>query len=80
MSSAGEIFPGVSVDPEVHHGRPVIAGTRIPVSVIVGHLGAGDSIETVMDAYKLSEEQVRAALRYAAQIVASEAVYAVNAQ
>lgn len=69
MASAGEIFPGVSVDPEIHHGKPVIAGTRIPASVIVGHLGAGDSIETVMEAYKLTDEQVRAALRY---VLASE--------
>jgi uncharacterized protein (DUF433 family) len=70
-ASAGEIYPGVTVDPETVHDQPVIAGTRIPVAVIVGHLAAGDRLETVMDAYKLTEEQVRAALGYAAQLVSS---------
>lgn len=64
MSAAGEVFPGIVVDPEIHHGKPVIAGTRVPVSVVVGHLGAGDTMETVTEAYELTDEQVRAALRY----------------
>ncbi len=77
-ATAGEIYPGITVDPETVHGQPVIAGTRIPVAVIVGHLAAGDRMETVMDAYKVTEEQVRAALGYAAQLVSSESVYAVQ--
>jgi uncharacterized protein (DUF433 family) len=72
---AGEIYPGVTVDPAIVHGKPVLTGTRVLVSQIVGHLAAGDSVETVCDAYGLNEEQVRTALGYAASRVASEEVY-----
>lgn len=77
-SGAGEIYPGVTVDPAIVHGKPVLTGTRILVSQIVGHLAAGDSMETVCDAYGLTPEQVRAALGYAASRVASEEVYVVS--
>jgi len=64
---AGEIYPGVTVDPSIVHGKPVITGMRILVSRIVGHLAAGDSIETVCEAYDLTQQQVRAALAFAAK-------------
>ncbi len=35
------IAPRIGVDPEVRFGKPVIAGTRVPVSVIVGAVGCG---------------------------------------
>lgn len=71
---AGEVFPGVVVDPAVHHGVPVLAGTRIAVQTIIELLAAGDTMETVMDAYHLTPEQVRAALGYAADRLAAESV------
>jgi uncharacterized protein (DUF433 family) len=55
----------VTVDPALVHGKLILTGTRILVSQIVGHLAAGDSIETVCDAYGLTPEQARAALGYA---------------
>lgn len=75
-TGATEIYPGVVVNPGVMGGTPVLTGTRIPVGVIVGHLAAGDSIETVMDEYRITDAQVRAALGYAAHLVTSEEVYA----
>jgi uncharacterized protein (DUF433 family) len=74
---AGEIYPGVVVDPRITHGVPVLAGTRIPVQLILGQLAAGDSIEDVMEAYDLTAEQVRSALGYAAERISAERVYAV---
>ncbi len=71
-----EIYPGVTVNPRVMGGTPVLAGTRIPVGVIVGHLAAGDAIETVMAEYRITDALVRAALGYAAHLVTSEEVYA----
>jgi uncharacterized protein (DUF433 family) len=76
-NNAGEIYPGVVVDPRIAHGVPVLAGTRIPVQLIPGHLAAGDSIEDVMEAYDLTAEQVRAALGYAAERIAAERVYGI---
>jgi uncharacterized protein (DUF433 family) len=73
-ANAVEIFPGVVVDPQISGGTPVIAGTRVPVEVVLGHLAAGDRAEEISAEYDLSQEQVRAAIGYAAQIVASERV------
>jgi len=73
---AKEIFPGVTVDPQVVHGRPVVAGTRVPVEVVVGELAGGSSFDEVMQDYHLTHEQVRAALGYAAQMLSSTTVYA----
>lgn len=79
VQQAGEIFPGVKVDPEIMSGVPVIAGTRVPVEVILGHLAAGDTEAAVMAEYDLTADQIRAAFGYAAQVVASERVYVVSA-
>jgi len=35
-----EVAPRIVVDEKVRFGRPVIAGTRVPVDVVVGKLGA----------------------------------------
>jgi len=72
------IAPRISVDPEVGFGKPVIAGTRVPVSVIVGHIAAGDSSEDVQREYGLEIEDVRAALSYEAKLVEDEAIRATN--
>ena len=78
VGQAREVYPGVVVDPHIMHGKPVLAGTRIPVQLIVGQLAAGESIEAVMQAYSLTQEQVRTALGYAAERVAAETVYVVS--
>jgi uncharacterized protein (DUF433 family) len=60
----------IAVDPAVHHGEPCIKDTRIPVSVIVGSIADGDRPEELLRAYpSLTEEDVRAALHYAAEAV-----------
>ena len=40
----------VSRDPQVMSGALVFAGTRVPVSVLVEYLAAGDSLEYFLDA------------------------------
>ncbi len=74
------IFPGMAVSPQVKGGTPVIAGTRVPVEVVLGHLAAGDSAAVIMAEYDLTDAQIRAALGYATQLVACEGVYAVAAE
>ena len=60
----------IVVDPAIHHGEPCIQGTRVPVSVIVASIAAGDPIPEILAAYpSLTEEDVRAALRFAADAV-----------
>ena len=60
----------ISVDPAVHAGEPCIRGTRVPVSVIVGSVADGDSVEAVLAEYPaLTPEDVHAALKFAADAV-----------
>jgi uncharacterized protein (DUF433 family) len=63
-----EIFPGIAIDPEVRFGKPCITGTRVDVATVVGAIGAGESLETVQEEYRLTREQVLAAVRYAAHV------------
>ena len=39
----------ITVDPEIHSGTPVFAGTRVPVKSLFDHLEAGDSLEVFLD-------------------------------
>ena len=59
----------VIIDKNIMHGQPVIEGTRMPVSVVLGSLADGMTVEEVMEEYDLSEEDIRAALRYAADLI-----------
>jgi len=55
----------IVIDPSICHGKPVIRGTRTPVSTILGHLAGGDSFEIVRREYDLTDEDIRAALAFA---------------
>ena len=68
-----EVFPGISMDPDVRFGKPCLSGTRIDVATVVGALAAGESADTVSAEYSLSPEQIRTALAYAAHIAAHQA-------
>lgn len=56
------------MDPEVRFGKPCIAGTRVDVATIVGAVAAGESLQTIQEEYRLSTEQISAALRYATHL------------
>ena len=71
-----ELFPGVISDSEILGGEVVIMGTRVPVSLILGHLSAGMSIDELLYEYDLSVENVRAALGYAAKRIEEEVIHA----
>jgi uncharacterized protein (DUF433 family) len=68
----------INIDPGIQGGKPVIRGTRVPIEVIVGNLGGGASIEDVCNDYRLTEADVRAALIYAAEVVASQGRHALS--
>jgi len=55
-----------TVGPNICHGKACIAGTRIPVSVILDSLSSGCAYEKIIDAYpSLTIDDIRAALKYA---------------
>ena len=55
--------------PNVLHGKPRIKGTRIPVSLILGYLGAGNTPEQIIAEFPdLRSEQITACLDYAREL------------
>ncbi len=64
-----EIAPGIEVSPDVASGAPVLKDTRIPVWAIVRALADLGSTQEVAQAYEISHEQVKQALRYAADLI-----------
>jgi uncharacterized protein (DUF433 family) len=68
--------PLIKVDPAVMMGKPVIAGTRITVELILEKLAAGETAEQILDSHPhLTIEAIRAALAYAADVLRGEAIY-----
>lgn len=66
----------ITIDPEIMGGKPVIRGSRVPVQVVVGSLAGGSTVEEVCEGYGVTEEDVRAALAYAAEVLGQERLYA----
>ncbi len=65
----------IVVDPKIMVGKPVIRGTRIPVDAIIKRLAEGMSIKEILEEYpNLTEEDIRAALEYAAKVVSGEEI------
>lgn len=65
----------IVIDPEIHHGKPVIKGTRVPITRIIGGLAGGMSVGEIMREYDVREEDVRAALAYAGKLIEEEEFY-----
>ena len=60
----------VEINPKVCGGKPVIAGTRIPVSVILDHLGDGSSVEDIQGKYpEISREHILGAIRFCHDLI-----------
>ncbi len=62
----------IIIDPEIQHGKPVIRGTRVPVARVVGGLAGGMTKEEIIREYEVTEEDIEAALGYAAELIEAE--------
>ncbi|MFW6075619.1 MAG: DUF433 domain-containing protein [Chloroflexota bacterium] len=63
----------IVIDPAILAGKPVIAGTRIPVSLILNLLGHGYSFERIIEAYpNLTKADIGAAVSFASDLVDRE--------
>ena len=65
----------ILIDPAICHGKPVVRGTRVPVSIVVGSLAGGMGFEEVQREYDLTAEDVRAALAFANALVIEESFH-----
>jgi uncharacterized protein (DUF433 family) len=65
----------IEVNPSIMVGKPVIRGTPVPVVLVIRKLGEGASEADLLDAYpRLTREDIRAALAYAAETLAHETI------
>lgn len=63
----------ISVDPEIQHGKPCIAGTRVPVYVILESLATGMSFGEIQEEYSpVTTDDIRAAVYYASLVTNQE--------
>lgn len=62
----------ITIDPELQHGKPVIRGTRVPVARILGGLAGGMTFDEIRREYDVSAEDIRAAIKYAEELVEQE--------
>lgn len=69
--------PRIARDPAIMMGKPCIRGTRITVELILEHLSEGMSVAEFLQGYEhLTEDDVLAALRYAADYISNESLIA----
>lgn len=69
----------IQSDPAVMMGKPVVAGTRITVELILEKLAAGETIEQLLEAHpRLTLAGIRAALQFAAAVLRADVVYPVQ--
>ncbi len=77
MCDAGMKSLRIEISPKVMLGRAVIKGTRLPVDIVIEKMAYGATIEDLKKDYPfLQEDDIRAALLYAAKRVALEETYA----
>ena len=64
----------IHIDPQVHFGKPCVAGTRIPVASVLELVEAEHSFQEILTDYypDLQVEDIQACLRYARNLVEIE--------
>ena len=70
----------ISVNPQIHFGKPCVVDTRITVQSILELLNDGLSFDAIIQDYypDLQVEDIRACLRYAIALVASEDIHLIS--
>ncbi len=59
----------IVVDPQICHGKACIRGTRVMVSVILDNIADGATTQEILESYpSLKKEDIKAAIRYAAEL------------
>ena len=69
----------IQSNPSIMMGKPVVAGTRIPVELILEKLAEGETIDQLLEAHpRLSKEGILAALSFAASALRADVVYPIT--
>lgn len=66
----------ITVNPNIHFGKPCVAGTRIPVQSVLELLSEGLSFSEITNDYypDLEIDDVRACIQYAIDVIAAEEI------
>ena len=73
--------PLIVSDPAIMMGKPIVAGTRITVDLILEKMASGETIEQLLEAHpRLSRQAIFAALDYAKDVLRSDVVYPITRQ
>lgn len=68
--------PLISSDPAVMMGKPVIAGTRVTVELVLEKLAADESVDQILAAHpRLTRAGVLAAVDYAAKVLHTDIIH-----
>ncbi len=62
----------IIIDPEIQYGKPVIRGTRVPVTRMLTGLAGKMTFDEICQEYKVTVEDVQAAINYAEDLVEQE--------
>jgi uncharacterized protein (DUF433 family) len=74
-SHEGRLLDRITVNTDIFGGKPIIRGKRLAVEHVLGMLAAGDTEETLREAYPwLQREDIQACLAYARRMVARERI------
>jgi len=62
----------IMIHPDICNGKPIITNTRITVQTVMEFLGAGDSIDDILEEYpSLIKEDIYACIQFAAKLMAN---------
>ncbi len=67
----------IQVSPQIHFGKPCVAGTRIPVQAVLELVRDGIPAEVIIRDYypDLETEDIKACVQYAIDVVGCEDVH-----
>jgi uncharacterized protein (DUF433 family) len=68
-----DLMRRITLNPAIFGGKPIIRGRRLAVEHVLGMLAAGDTAQTLLEAYPwLEPDDIRACLLYARKVVGEE--------
>ncbi len=69
----------IVIDPAICQGKPIVKGTRTPVTVILSALAGGDSFDQVQKDYEITMEDIRACLSFASDEIGKQSYHSLSA-
>jgi uncharacterized protein (DUF433 family) len=73
--SETDLLKRITIDPGIFGGKPTLRGRRLAVEHVLGMMAAGDTAQTLLEAYPWLElDDIRACLLYARKVVGEERI------